>query len=39
MKADVGLWIAKINRRSLIESKAPKFAVPTIKFDEKEVGA
>ena len=39
VKADVGLWIAKVIEDSDRISKAPKIAVPTIKFNEKEVAA
>ncbi len=39
VKADVGLWIAKIIEDTDLISKAPKIAVPTIKFDEKEAAA
>lgn len=39
VKADVGLWIAKLIEDSDRISKAPKIAVPTIRFDEKEVAA
>ncbi len=37
VKADVGLWIAKIIGDADLISKAPKIAVPKIKF--KEVAA
>lgn len=39
VKADVGLWVARLIEDSKRISKAPKVAVPTIKFDEKEVAA
>lgn len=39
VKADVGLWIAKLIEDSDRIAKAPKISVPAIKFDEKEVAA
>lgn len=36
VKADVGLWIAKLIENTKRIAKAPKISVPSIKFDAKE---
>ncbi len=39
VKADVGLWIAKLIEDSDRIAKAPKISVPAIKFNPEEVAA
>ena len=39
VEAKVGIWLANLIRQSDRISKAPKMAVPTIKFDPTEVAA
>lgn len=39
VKADVGLWLAKLTEDSERISKAPRISVPAIRFDSRKAAA